>query len=283
MLFLDLKLKIGLGTVQFGLDYGISNENGKTPKKEVKRILEIAQNEGINTLDTAFSYGDAEAVLGSIGVENFKVVSKFLPEQDLNNSIEEQLKKTLSRLKINSIYGYLAHRPVDILDNPDQWKLLKRFKEQGNLNKIGFSLNDPNELEHLLEKNFVPDLVQVPFNYFDRRFEVVIKQLHSHGCEIHSRSTFLQGLFFKDPETLPTYFEEVKGLLQEVKNSTNNIVGSLLRFVLEKPFIDKVIVGVESKDQLFENLNFLEIAERLPEKDFKISNSILNPSKWPKN
>ncbi|WP_428236145.1 aldo/keto reductase [Gracilimonas sp.] len=280
---MNLKAKIGLGTVQFGLDYGISNVSGKTPKKEVRRILEFAQNEDIDTLDTANAYGNAETLLGSIGVENFKVVSKFLPEQDLNTSIEEQLKKTLSRLKINSLYGYLAHRPGDILDNPGQWKSLKRFKEQGNVNKIGFSLNDPNELKQLLERNFVPDLVQVPFNYFDRRFEVAMKQLHSKGCEIHSRSTFLQGLFFKDPETLPSHFEEVKAIIQRMKHSKCNLAGSLLRYVLEKPFIDKVIVGVESKDQLFQNIRSIEIAERLPQKDFEITNSILNPSKWPKN
>ena len=280
---MNLKAKIGLGTVQFGLDYGISNESGKTPKKEVHRILEFAQNEDIDTLDTANAYGNAETVLGSIGVENFKVVSKFLPEQDLNTSIEEQLKKTLTGLKINSLYGYLAHRPADILDNPDQWKLLIRFKDEGYVNKIGFSLSAPNELEQLLARNFVPDLVQVPFNYFDRRFEVAIKQLHSKGCEIHSRSTFLQGLFFKDSETLPSHFDEVKGFIIELKHSTSNLAGSLLRYVLEKPFIDKIIVGVESKDQLFENIKSLEKVESLPQKNFKITNTILNPSKWPKN
>lgn len=280
---MDLKSKIGLGTVQFGLDYGISNEVGKTPEKEVNRILSFAKSEGIDVLDTAIAYGNAETVLGSIGVENFKVVSKFLPEQELKTSIEEQLKKTLSRLKINLIYGYLAHRPADILDNPDQWKLLIRLKEQGIVKKIGFSLNEPNELEKLLEKNFIPDLIQVPFNYFDVRFELAMKQLHSKGCEIHSRSTFLQGLFFKDIKTLRPHFNEVKQLLQSVKYSTNNLAGSLLQFVLQKPYIDKVILGVVSKEQLFDNLKSLEIAVRLPQKDFEISNSILNPSRWPKN
>lgn len=280
---MNLNAKIGLGTVQFGLDYGISNIRGKTPKKEVKRILELAQNEDINILDTAIAYGDAESILGSIGVDNFKVVSKFLPKQNLNISIEEQLIKTLSRLKIVSIYGYLAHRPADILDNPGQWKSLKRIKEEGKVNKIGFSLNDPNELERLLEKNFIPDLVQVPFNYFDRRFEEAIKQLHLQGCEIHSRSIFLQGLFFKDPEMLLPHFEEVKAIIRKMKDSTSTLAGSLLRYVLEKPFIDKVIMGVETKDQLIENIRFLEIAEPLPNKDFEISNLILNPSKWPRN
>lgn len=280
---MNLKSKIGLGTVQFGLDYGISNESGKTPKYEVKRILDFAKNEGIDTLDTAIAYGESERVLGEIGIENFEVVSKFLPESELNIPLEEQLKKTLRSLKTENVYGYLAHRPADILDNPDHWKILNRFKEQGIVNKIGFSLNETSELEQLLDKRFVPDLLQVPFNYFDRRFEELITQLHSKGCEIHTRSTFLQGLFFKNPESLPSHFEEVKGVLQEVQVTASKLAGSLLRFVLEKPFIDKVIVGVETKEQLFENLTDLGIADRLAQKDFEISNLILNPSRWPKN
>jgi aryl-alcohol dehydrogenase-like predicted oxidoreductase len=280
---MNLKAKIGLGTVQFGIDYGISNENGKTPKEEVKRILDLAEDEGIDTLDTAIAYGDSENVLGAIGVDKFKIISKFLPEPDYNFSLEDQLKKTLGNLKTESLYGYLAHRPLDLLNNSDQWKLLNMFKDEGVINKIGFSLNEPTELEQLLGKNMTPDLVQVPFNYFDRRFQKAIKELHSEGCEIHTRSAFLQGLFFKDPETLSSHFEEVKKIILELKNSTEYLASTLLCYVLEKPFIDKVIIGVETKDQLLNNLNHLSVANSLSEIKFKISEKILNPSRWPKN
>lgn len=279
---MNLKAKIGLGTVQFGLDYGISNESGKTPQKEVRRILEFAINEGIDTLDTAIAYGNSEIVLGTVGVESFKIVSKYLPESESKLTMSEQLKNSLSNLKKNSLYGYLAHRPKDVLSNPSQWDQLKRFKDEGLVKKIGFSLNEPEELENLLSNRFQPDLIQVPFNYFDRRFQQLAKYLHEGGCEIHSRSIFLQGLFFRDSQTLPDHFEEVKTLIQDVKKSTKNLAGSLLRFVLEKPFIDKVIIGVENKTQLKENLESLDKVFVLPDTKFEMSNSILIPSNWPK-
>lgn len=279
---MNLKSKIGLGTVQFGLDYGISNESGKTPKEEVRNILDYARDEGIETLDTASAYGDAELTLGTLGIEKFKVVSKFLPESDLNISLDDQLKSSLKNLKQESIYGYLAHRPMDLLSNSEQWCKLNRFKEQGVVKKIGFSLNLLDELVQLLNMNFIPDLIQVPFNYFDQRFEEAIKKLHLYGCEVHSRSVFLQGLFFKDPETLPLHFEELKGLLKEIQGSTKYLAGSLLRFVLEKPFIDKVIIGVENKAQLKENIKSLGLDGDLPDLNEKISDNILIPSKWPK-
>lgn len=278
---MNLKTKIGLGTVQFGLDYGISNESGKTPKKEVKRILDFARSKGIDTIDTAIAYGESEKVLGNVGVGNFKIISKYLSESESKQTIDEQLKKSLRNLKMKSLYGYLAHRPEDILNNYSEWDQLKRFKEQGIIKKIGFSLNKPKELESLLDAGFQPDLIQVPFNYFDRRFEQLTRHLHADGCEIHSRSTFLQGLFFRDPNTLPTHFEEVRGLIQHIKSSTNNLAGSLLRFVLEKPFIDKVIIGVEKKTQLKENLESLDKVFLLTDSEFEISDSILIPSNWP--
>ena len=37
--------KIGLGTAQWGLDYGISNTSGKSSKKDVRKILELASSQ----------------------------------------------------------------------------------------------------------------------------------------------------------------------------------------------------------------------------------------------
>ena len=53
-----------LGTVQFGLPYGITNQTGQVPEKEVRSILALAASSGISLLDTAQAYGNAESVLG---------------------------------------------------------------------------------------------------------------------------------------------------------------------------------------------------------------------------
>lgn len=279
---MSLKSKIGLGTVQFGLDYGISNKSGKTPEVEAIRILEFARSEGIDTVDTAIAYGDSEKVLGTFELNDFKVVSKYLPPSELKLTINEQLRQSLNNLGQKSIFGYLAHRPQDLLNKPSQWNELEEFKNQGLVQKIGFSLNTPRELEELLNVGYQPDIIQVPYNYFDRRFENLMKQLFIEGCEIHSRSSFLQGLFFRDPKTLSSHFNEVKGLLSEVRCSTNNIAGSLLNFVLEKSFVSRVIVGVDNKTQLKENIESLSNTYFLKDIDFELPDSILNPSNWPK-
>lgn len=273
--------KLGLGTVQFGLPYGISNKKGKTSAEEVSKILETAKSFQINTLDSASSYGNSEEVLGLNNLSSFKVVSKFMPPLK-DQSIEIQLTQSLVKLGVKSLYGYLAHRPMEILRDQQQWEDLLKFKSEGKVTKIGFSLNEPLELERLINKGFNPDLVQVPYNYFDRRFEAAIREIKGKGCEVHTRSVFLQGLFFMNPLELSVFFEDIKPLITQLQeNSLLN--GALLKFVLKKPYIDKVIIGVENEKQLVQNIQNLEKASALPELKLKISENIVNPSKWPKN
>lgn len=279
---MNLKSKLGLGTVQFGLDYGISNKDGKTSSEEVTKILTYAKAQGIDTLDTASAYGGAEKVLGGNDLNGFRIISKFMPPQK-DETLNSQLHQSLKRLKQENLYGYLAHRPLNVLENPLIWKELQSLKKEGLVKKIGFSFNLPSELSKILQAGFIPDLIQIPFNYFDQRFKQQIISLKEQGCEIHTRSTFLQGLFFVNPEKMNCFFDEVNPVIKNLQSTVKNLSGSLLRFVAEQPFIDKVILGVENSSQLKTNLDTLETAEQLPALGQKISDKILIPSGWPKN
>jgi len=277
---MKLSEKLGLGTVQFGLKYGISNNSGKTSENEVQKIIALARKYHVDTLDSASAYGDAEEVLGKSNLDGFKVVSKFLPAS-LGLSIKEQFSSSLRNLGTKTLYGYLAHRPMDLLENPEQWEELQALKAEGKVQKIGFSLNEPEEIEKLLNKGFTPDLIQVPYNYFDRRFESAILSLKKTGCEIHTRSAFLQGLFFMNPDNLEDYFNSIKPNLLRLQK-IKALSGAMLKFVLEKSFIDKVIIGVENSHQLEQNISQLEYASSLPDLNMEISDNILIPSRWPK-
>lgn len=273
--------KIGLGSAQFGMPYGISNSHGKTPIEEVTKILELAKEKGIRLLDTASAYGNAEKVLGKHDLSSFKIVSKFMPPGK-RKTITDQLSKSLGDLGVTSLYGYLAHRPKNLAENLHQWEELNQLKEQGFIQNIGFSLNEVSELEQLLAKGTIPNIIQVPFNYFDRRFEDAMISLKEDGCEIHSRSVFLQGLFFTNIQELGPYFNEVLPILEHLQSSVENLPAALLNFVLNQPFIDRVIVGVENSRQFTQNLENNAMFDSLPKLHQKISESILIPSNWPK-
>lgn len=277
---MDLRSKLGIGTVQFGLPYGISNVQGQTLPGEIEKILRLACDMGIDLLDTASAYGNAQALLGNTDLASFKIVSKFLPP-DRDNTLGNRLKQTLRELKVKGLYGYLAHRPLSLLDNPHWWEEILEMKKTGLISKVGFSLNRPGELDELTAMGFFPDLVQVPFNYFDQRFKEHMVRLKDHGCEIHARSVFLQGLFFTEPDKLPSFFAEVRSRIISLQSSTKYLSGALLKYVLQNPLIDRVIIGVENADQLLANLEMLDHADDLPLPDFTVSEDILTPSNWP--
>lgn len=278
--------KLSLGTVQFGLDYGISNVSGKTEIEEVSKILKYAYEIGISTLDTASAYGECEEVLGKNDMTQFNVISKFSNTASTRDELFKSLKLTLQNLKIDSIYGYLAHDANSLLKFPVLWDTLQEFKQIGLVQKIGYSLYMPEQLDHLLKLNYMPDLIQIPYNLIDQRFKEHLPILKSYGCEIHARSVFLQGLFFMESEKLSTFFNPIKPLLLQLKRNFadfHTLASFLLNNVLHNPHIDSVVFGVNTEMQLKKNIKSL-LAYNNKFKidwDIKIPDEILLPHKWP--
>lgn len=277
-----MKAKLGIGTVQFGLDYGISNASGKTSLTEAETIIRLARAEGLTVLDTASAYGDAEKTLGQIGVPDFQVVSKFI-STDSSENLKKEFLQSLESLHLKKLYGYLAHRPLSLLADPGIWSQLLEWKCQGKIEKVGASFNTIEELQAILGSDIQLDLVQVPYNYFDRRFERYFPLMFEKGWEIHVRSVYLQGLFFVEPASLPAYFNPVKPILKQLQNQfDNHLSAALLRFVLENAFVEKVILGINTSEQLASTLANLDPLIDLPFLDTSsIPDQLLIPSNWP--
>jgi aryl-alcohol dehydrogenase-like predicted oxidoreductase len=253
--------KIGIGTVQFGLDYGINNDQGKVTENEVNRILNYSIKKGIDTLDTAQAYGDSEIVIGRLLNSNYKykLVSKATPK---TRSIKDDIFKTLNRLKKKNIYGYLIHDTEDFFRKPDLWREMEILKEDKIVQKIGFSLYYTSQLEKLLNLGIKFDLLQIPYNIFDKRFEKYFNYLKGLNVEIHIRSVFLQGLFMITIDRLPLHFEPVKNklsLLKKLELDYNLSSASLpLWFALSNQSIDRVIIGMNGFSELIDNIKIAE-------------------------
>ena len=270
-----------LGTVQFGLQYGV-NSAGRPGKDEVMSILSEAYKRGITTLDTSRAYGDSETVLGESISHNevFKIVSKY-PKGKA--SVWESFNCSLNRLRLNNLYGYLLHHFDVYRDNPAVWDEFVALKEACKVQKIGFSLYAPDELDFILEKGSPFDLIQVPFNIFDKKFLPYMKDLHNKGVEIHVRSTFLQGLFFMDRNALPEKLYPMKKYLLQLdefsRDSGLSISEIALNFNLQNPYIDGVLIGVDNLEQLQMNLN--SVKDMPIDIDIKVlEQDLLNPVNW---
>lgn len=273
--------KLVLGTVQFGLQYGV-NSAGRPSEEAVKNILAEASKGGVASLDTSSAYGNSEEILGECITtdENFKIVSKY-PKGE--TPVMEMFNGSLKRLRVKRLYGYLLHHFDVYKNNPKVWDDFVTLKESGKVQRIGFSLYAPEELELILNKKSPFDLIQVPFNIFDKKFMPYMRQLHENGVEIHVRSTFLQGLFFKDRNTLSEKLQPMKKYLLQLdefsKKSGLSISEIALNYNLQNPYIDGVLIGVDNVGQLRSNLKSVKDTPIDIEIDVK-EQELLNPVNW---
>jgi len=284
--------RLALGTVQFGIPYGISNQYGKVSLASATEILKYAYMTGIDTLDTAIAYGDSEHRLGQIGVGDWQVISK-LPKilketNDIQNWIKESVKKSLRQLQIPCLHGLLLHRPQQLLSSEGQeiFNALNWLKEEGLVNKIGISIYNCSELEDLCSR-FSFNLVQAPFNIFDRSLKQSgwLYHLKDLGVEVHVRSIFLQGLLLMNPSNRPSYFDRWQPLWIEWERwlHTNNLtpLQACLNFVLSNPDIDRVVVGVDCISQLQQILAATTIQVVAPPDTLCCNDpDLINPARW---
>ena len=276
-----------MGTVQWGLDYGISNTNGIPTDAELDAIVRLATQNNIDLFDTASQYGNAEVRLGNYTTKISSIVSKFSSVNQ--SSLENEILGSLERLNVEQLYGYLFHSPKDLINTPLLWDQMQNLKVREKVKKIGYSLYSPEELELFLDKNWIPDIVQLPYSLLDRKFEPYFEQLKSLGTEIHIRSVFLQGLYFKSTETLSSTFNDLKSALIELAEIAREFglttVELALNFVLKNENVDYAVIGVEQSNQLKEIIcaSQIDFSERIAErvKTLSVENpTLLNPSNW---
>ncbi len=299
--------KISLGTAQLGMDYGISNKNGKPNINSAINILNYAWKSGINTFDTAPIYGSSEKILGTFISSNVKnkdnlIISSKLPEikinekftlEKLTNYIKSQINQSLQNLHIKTIPIYLLHHASDI-DKTEGLiiECLNQIKKEGLIKRFGISAYHPREVE--LSLNFKEiDVIQVPINIFDQRLiqEGLLKRLRRKDYTIFARSIYLQGLFFLDPNNLPTSLKVAKEpllkLLKISKKHQIDIQKLAFLFIRDLFEISSLIIGIEKLDQLKANLSILnekslstEIYEEIREDFFDLPEKLINPSLW---
>lgn len=253
--------KLVIGTAQFGMDYGINNARGQVTPNEVNDILVEASKVGVRFIDTASGYGNSEEVLGdspALHRHSFRVISKYSAD---GLSPIEQYEASLVRLKVDKLYAYMVHNFPTYSEQPDIWNDFKVLKEEGLVERIGFSLYKLDELKYILDNDLGVDIVQVPYNILDRQFESWFPLLHEHNIEVHTRSVFLQGLFFKKTESfigniapLAKYVDDIQCYCRKNEIQVNDLA---LGYVLSS-LADGVLIGVDGLQQLKNNIKSSE-------------------------
>lgn len=282
---------LALGTVQFGMPYGVANRRGQVDLAEAKAILDHARAAGMDTLDTAMTYGTSEQSLGIAGVDRWRVVSKLpaLPDPcpDVGGWVRRATEASIRRLRLSRLGALLLHAPQDLLSANGEalYAALLAVRQAGLVDKIGISIYDPQELEALAGWHF--DLIQAPFNIIDRRLADSgwLDALHGAGVEIHVRSLFLQGLLLMRSDQRPGGFVRWQKIWdlwdQWLRESGLSAVEACLGSVAAHPQIDRMVVGVDGLAQLEEILRARVPDDVHPPRELSSADAdLVNPSRW---
>lgn len=284
--------RLALGTAQFGMSYGIANQDGQVTRSVAKAMLQYAASTGIDTVDTAIGYGESETCLGEVGIQGFKLITKLpaVPDgcADVSGWVQEQVTASLSRLGVNAVYGLLLHRPEQLLgpDGKALYRTLQNLKDTGRAHMLGVSIYAPGELE-VLTSRYRFDLVQAPFNILDRRLHTTgwLQRLKREGIEVHTRSVFLQGLLLMPQATIPARFASWSELWSKwhawLSHYKVSAVQACLAFSLAFPEIDRVVVGADSVSQLKQTISAATdvLPNELPDLNCD-DEDLINPVRW---
>jgi aryl-alcohol dehydrogenase-like predicted oxidoreductase len=282
--------KLALGTVQLGLPYGINNNSGKPSQAAAFDILDAASRFGIDLLDSAEAYGDSLAVIfnyiGRRPDAGFKVISKFISS---DQRLIETLNESMRAHNYTKLYAYMYHRFEDYVSEIYRADL-NELKSKGYILKTGVSLYDTADLKMVVKDEEI-DIIQIPLNPFDLTSEKknLLREAKIAGKEIHVRSVFLQGLFFKSTDELTGNLQVFAGPLEQFRKLIAqygiDVRQACLNYAARQEFVDYVLIGVETRAQLEENVaallpafdaNLMREFERIAIPD----KSLLNPANW---
>ncbi len=295
-------MKYCLGTVQFGLNYGIQG-NGQPLEEKTFEMLDFAIDNGVDILDTASAYGDAEIILGNYiranpeKAEKISIVSKLKPDAFTNGNKSEwgtiavkNAEESRERLGIKKFAAYLFHNAAHIFDN-DAVNALETVKKKGITDRIGVSIYTPEEAMKALEYPSIT-AIQIPYNLFDQRLDSrgFFEKARTQDVLVFARSSLLQGLAVINPDSLPSKVSFAEDYLRKFVAICDDYgvppLNAAVGYVGCKNEIDYVVFGVDNISQLNEYISIRDtglpksMVQRIRKTFTSVEERLVNPVLW---
>ncbi len=286
--------ELGLGSVQFGVDYGATRRAPRPDPEAVAAILRRAASAGIRVIDTAPSYGDAEGLLGRLRPPHAELrwVTKTAGPAGDGAPLLEGVDAARRRLGVPALYGLLDHFPDALTGREGARRIqhLEDLRTRGWVHKVGVSVYRGEQIEAVAGGSF-PELVQVPINALDQRLlrDGCLAALAARGVEVHARSVFLQGLLLVAPDEIPDPLaglrDPVAAFHRVARERGLEPVEAALGFALGLDAVDVVLCGVQSVAELEALLAAAERAASVEPAWFAgvacADPELLDPRQWP--
>lgn len=295
-------MKLCLGTVQFGIDYGLRGRSKPSLENSIA-MLDYAVRNGVDAIDTSALYGEAESVVGEflrhspVSRDDLAVVSKFgvagfdgLSSNELEHRLLDAAGESLARLGLNRLDAYICHVPSAVHDDRVV-RALGELRRSGLADHVGFSVYETEEAETAINSGVV-DFLQIPLSILDQRMVTrgILELASCRGVQLHSRSAYVQGLALMEPTAVPEHLAEIRPAIEclaELCRSANVSRQVLaLAFVRSFKQISHLVFGVHDMDQLVDTMTSfssdvpIEVIQAARSQFADIKPELVMPNKW---
>jgi aryl-alcohol dehydrogenase-like predicted oxidoreductase len=268
-------VRLALGTAQLGMHYGVASSPGRPSADEIGRILRTALDLGVEYIDTAAAYGEAEVAIRRflraadhsgrvrVGTKTPRLPAG-LSASALVHEVAAAIDRSRTRLGVETLDDLLIHSADDLREYGSRLiDVLMEHRDASRVRRIGLSIYDEADAMLALAH---PSLAaaQFPFNVFQRGLTDggAVERLRLAGHETFARSVLLQGLLSLSPDpgeaAVPGSGPWLASFGQTCASHDVAPVAAALGYAASRSGAHFLVVGVESAAQLREVSGFMQ-------------------------
>lgn len=295
--------RIGLGTAEIGLAYGLGNRSLPS-ESEATSLLKQAVDLGVTFFDTANYYGLAEERIGKSGIlKNPRVVvetkcaqflekGEYFSRPELKKKISDQIEDSLIKLQIETLPILMLHGPnKEQIEQGELIEIMEKFQQEGKIKFTGVSTRGEEASLAAITSGFF-DVIQIAYSILDQRMKTqILPAAKKANVGVINRSVLLKGTLTPLRKDLPAGLELLKSQAEKVNTVALSLGIDLatlaIRFSISNPNINISLIGTNKIENLIQAIRAVE-AGPLPKETItqlkKLALTELNqidPAKWP--
>lgn len=263
--FKDTELsRLGLGTMRLQVKGIIKREaNPIIDYKEAQKLVDFAIENGINYFDTAYMYhaGKSEKFIGT-ALSKYPRESYYLVDKlpiwmckkcaDMEKIFSNQLKRTGTAYFDNYLLHSLDKNNFEKCEKFGAYDFLVEKQKQGLIKNIGFSFHGTiDDLKQIVSAHHW-DFAQIQLNYLDWKNQDAKTQyeiLTEAGIPVIVMEPVRGGKLADIPKDAEKLFKNI--------NSDASAASWAIKFVANFPNVVTILSGMNSIEQLQDNINTL--------------------------
>ena len=265
---------LGFGCMRFPL------KDGEIDKDLSRAMINLAMENGVNYIDTAYPYHDGKSelfvreVIRELDRSTFFLADKLpIWKCETKEDVERIFHEQLEKCGVEYFDFYLIHAVnktrLKQLEELNVLQILEQYRKEGKIRNIGFSFHDDLETFKTWVDLYDWDFVQIQLNYMD-----IEHQQGLIGYEILTEKDI--PVIIMEPVkggSLANFNSEIEQKFKSY-NQDASIASWAFRWVASLPNVKVILSGMSNLEQVEDNLKTFSNFKQMNEEEIAIIDEV---------